>query len=162
MNNTTIDPTKKVSAFLDHILKSLDTQTQPNLILPQLHQAPRIIINGEPFASRDQFQKIWLNLPQSQHQVTSFDTHLLPSNSNQYIVMTHIKVKFDESGYNKLGQSSNFNNQPKTKSNWSKSFGVVLTLIVDSSINQNFDHECISSWDYRFTSKPDHSLFNIL
>lgn len=160
--NQVNDPTKQISPFLDHILKTLDQQSQPNLILPQLHQNPRIIINGEPFGSRDQFQKVWMSLPQSQHQVTSFDTHVIP-NSNQFIILCHLKVKFDESGFNKLGQSSNFHQDGLVqKSNWSKAFGVVLSLIVDGSITQNFDLECISSWDYRFTEKPDNSLYNIV
>lgn len=178
------DSTSSIEPFLNEVLSSLDSQlnsnSNPNLnsnpnsvdsILPQLHQQPRIIINGQPFGSKQQFQQLWSTLPLSQHQVTSFDTHLIPSTApgasvsgGQYVILAHLKVRFDESGKNKLGESADFNTNSGTTLNrplWGNWFGASLSLVADGIIGNGFNCECISAWDYRITEKPDVSLFKV-
>lgn len=171
------DTSAVVEQFLSKLLESLDQQiSNPQAILnilPQLHQNPRIIINGNPFGSKEQFQQLWSKLPLSNHQVTSCDVHFLPTDSNsnnnssnngQYIILAHLKVRFDESGKNKLGETASFNdstNVSSTRNIWSHWFGVSLSLAVDSTIINNPNTESISIWDYRFTENPSSSLFKV-
>lgn len=163
--NQTQDPTTQIEALLNTLLASLDTQSQtPNSYLPQLNQQPRIIINGQPFGSKQQFQSLWSTLPLTNHQVMSCDAHLIP-NSDQYIILAHLKVRFDESGRNKLGETTTVaeGGMPSRPSRpiWSHWFGVSLSIVLNSSFLSNQNSECISTWDYRFTEKPDNSVFQI-
>lgn len=172
INNTSNDTSAVVEQFLSKLLETLDqpiSNPQDMLkILPQLHPNPRIIINGNPFGSREQFQQLWATLPLSSHQVTSCDVHLIPSANNNtpanYVVLAHLRVKFDESGKNKMGETALFNNNTNTSSMraiWSHWFGVSLSFVVDSSIINNFNTEAISTWDYRFTESPTSSIFKL-
>lgn len=170
------DTSAMVEQFLSKILETLDTSV-PNpqsiaQILPQLHQHPRIIINGNPFGSKEQFQQLWASLPLSTHQVASCDVHFVPSineqqiqpNQGQYVVLARLKVRFDESGRNKMGETPLFNNTTTTSSTralWSHWFGVSLSFVVDSTISNNFNTESISIWDYRFTENPVNSIFQV-
>lgn len=185
-NSTQLPPdsTSPIEPFLNEVLSSLDSQLVSNLnsslnsspnsadsIVPQLHQQPRIIINGHPFGSKQQFQQLWSTLPLSQHQITSFDTHLIPSTApgasvsgGQYIILAHLKVRFDESGRNKLGENADFstsNNRTPNRPLWGNWFGASLSLVADGIIGNGFNCECISAWDYRITEKPDISLFKV-
>ncbi|QPG76074.1 hypothetical protein FOA43_003460 [Brettanomyces nanus] len=108
------DPDMKVEEFLRTITETLDSPYRneaadyyKSMILPQLLPQSRIIINGQPFGSKAQFQELWSTLPATQHQITSFDAHLLPTpEERQYIVLAHFKVRFDESGKNRFGQTA--------------------------------------------------------
>lgn len=162
------DHTSRVEQFLSKLIESLDQQnpTPTSPPLPQLTQQPRIIINGTPFGSRDQFQQLWISLPASNHQITSLDVHFLPSGNTrlgQFIVLAHMKVRFDESGKNKLGETALFNNSTvsSTRVLWSHWFGVTLSCVIDSSMLNNPNSECISCWDYRFTENPTKSIFKV-
>ncbi|VEU24354.1 DEKNAAC105564 [Brettanomyces naardenensis] len=168
------DPTLKVDEFLKVTSETLDLPYRneapdyyKSTILPQLLPQSRIIINGQPFGSKAQFQELWSTLPSTQHQVISFDTHLLPTpGERQYIILARLKVRFDESGRNRFGQNADLqpSSMPNSRpirpfySNW---FGVALTMVVTEKINTNFNTECISSFDYRITEKPAHSTFAI-
>ncbi|ODV83325.1 hypothetical protein CANARDRAFT_177800 [[Candida] arabinofermentans NRRL YB-2248] len=167
------DPTSKLEQFLKIILETLDqtyvttqtTEFYKSSILPQLISQSRIIINGSPFGSRSQFQELWATLPQTQHQLLSFDAQLLPigqGSNNQYVILARLKVRFDEAGKNRLGDCADL--VPLDKVNrplYGPWFGACLNLIVDEMINNSYNCECISSLDYRITEKPDASLFNI-
>ncbi|GMM31189.1 Mtr2 protein [Martiniozyma asiatica (nom. inval.)] len=165
------DPTAPIAPFLDAILKTLDTPS--TLPIPQLHSQPRIIVHGNPISPTD-FQNLWRNLPLTQHQLTSYDAHLLPGpngsvSQGHFVIMAHLKVRFDESGKNRSGDSGDImgNNNVNTtnisshRANWSHWFGVVLNCIVDASVVEGWERQCISSWDYRFTERPDSSVYGI-
>lgn len=167
--------TGQIDNILTKLLESLDLNpaNNPNALKPlnQLSQNPRIIINGNPFGSKSQFQSIWSNLPLSNHQITSLDSHSIPS-TNNYLILAHLKVRFDESGKNKLGDSTlltdnnNSNNSNNSNINhrpiWSHWFGVSLTCIIDSNFLNDGNSEFIHTWDYRFTEKPDSSIYKLI
>lgn len=162
------------------ILSTLDTefitpnsrQTYQNLpnvfeaqILPQLKQQSAIIINGSPYGSKSAFQETWRNLPQTQHNLLSFDCHVIPG-SHTFLITASVKVRFDESGKNRVGVTSELVQSPELKSQnarcyWGPSFGATLVLVVDDVIVSNWELECISSLDYRFTFKPENALFKL-
>ncbi|ODV94439.1 hypothetical protein PACTADRAFT_71172 [Pachysolen tannophilus NRRL Y-2460] len=175
------DPTSNVEPFLKKIISTLDNQfiTSPSQyqnnvqlfkasILPQLKQQSAVIINGSPYASKTQLQEIWSNLPISQHQLTSYDTHLIPG-SGTFIISCSLKVRFDESGKTRLGESAELvqNNSHTGNTNvavvklWSSWYGVNLNLVVDEIISSNTDVESINSFNYRFTYKPENSIISL-
>jgi mRNA transport regulator MTR2 len=156
--------TSSAESLLTKLVESLDQSQQE--VLPQLHNQPRIIINGQPFGSKQQFQQLWASLPASNHQITSCDVHEVPgmNNSSTFIILAHMKVRFDESGKNKLGETSLFNQQnvSSTRNIWSHWFGVSLTCVADASAaSQNFNTPCVSTFDYRFTENPISSVFKV-
>lgn len=166
------DVTAKVDGFLKVVTDTLDKKYNNETpefyktsIVPQLVAQPRIIINGQPFGSKAQFQELWSQLPQTQHTVNSFDTHLLPTQGErQYVILAHLKVRFDESGTNRFGAKAELlpqpNNRP-SRASWSNQFGVCLTLVVSEQLNTGYDRECVSSFDYRITESPENSIFAI-
>lgn len=129
-----------------------------------------IIINGNPIISPDnnsklEFQKKWLSTPLSHHQLNNFDCHLIPGTGLYQINITG-KVKFDESGKNRLNetadlivppQSGPINNTTKRQV-WSSWFGFYLNLVIDDSLSHP---EIINNFDYRITFKPHDSIIDI-
>ncbi|RLV91466.1 mRNA transport regulator MTR2 [Spathaspora sp. JA1] len=117
------DPTQPIEPFLKDFLSSLDAQyISPNQSFPNveayatqfasnLKRDSAVIINGNPLIpntqedSRLQFQKKWLATPISSHQLTSFDCHLIPG-TGTFIINFCAKVRFDQTGKNRLGESS--------------------------------------------------------
>lgn len=171
IGNQAVDPTAKLEQFLKALTDTLDAEYKnetpeyyKSMILPQLLPQSRIIMNGQPFGSKAQFQELWSTLPATQHQTTSFDSHLLPTNNGSvYIILAHLKVRFDESGRNRFGQTTELlpggtdgRLHRPLFSNW---FGVTVSMVVSEKINTNFNIECISSFDYRITECPDNSVF---
>ena len=70
-----------------------------------------IIVNGKPIIpindnSKIEFQKKWLQTPQTTHQLKSFDTHLIPG-TGTFVINVSGKVRFDESGKTRLGETAN-------------------------------------------------------
>lgn len=171
-NPTTLSPpsTSQIEQIFTTLIESLDTSPNPNSnptpVLPQLINQPRIIINGQPFGTPIQFQSLWNSLPLSNHQITSCDIHYIPSgngaNAGDFVILSHLKVRFDESGKNKLGDSTIITNtSTSSRPLWSHWFGVSLTCIIDSNILNNINNQSISVWDYRFTENPSNSIFKI-
>lgn len=128
-----------------------------------------VIINGKPLIpptpdSKLEFQKKWLETPQTSHQLLSFDCHLIPG-TGTFIINASGKVRFDESGKNRLGDSSDLIRGPQvTNSNrniWGSWFGYSLTLVVDETVRNNDESEIINSFNYRFTFKPRDSVVQI-
>lgn len=134
-------------------------------ILPQLKPQSAIIINGSPSLGKQSLQELWYQLPQTQHNLLSFDTHLIPG-SRTFIVSCSLRVRFDESGKSRLGDSADLvsnpnrmdQNQNLNKSIWGNWYGVVLNLVIDEEFANNMDSECINSFNYRFTYKPDSAV----
>ncbi|TID16244.1 hypothetical protein CANINC_004243 [Pichia inconspicua] len=162
------DHTATVEKFLSTLLSTLDA-IPPTVPLPQLSSQPRIIINGQPFSSKEQFQQLWSTLPISNHQVTSCDIHTIPTGqSPQFIVLAHAKVRFDESGKNKLGDSTLLHNQTPiapasgtSRALWSHWFGVTISCVIDYDVVNNPHAQCVTSWDYRFTENPTSSIYKV-
>lgn len=76
------------------------------------------------------------------------------------------KVRFDQSGRNRLGESADLfqeNNSIVSKTNqrpiWGSWFGVDVNLVVDENVMQ--DGEIINSMDYRFTYVPNDSIIKV-
>lgn len=137
--------------------------------IPQLKRDSAIIINGKPLIPQPpnldcklEFQKKWLMIPITNHQLTSFDCHLIPG-LGLYTISLSCKVRFDESGRNKLGESADIIQGPTkiTRPIWGSNFGVHITLIVDEAVVSNPDQELISSMDYRFTFIPNDSTISL-
>lgn len=136
----------------------------------QLKRTSAVIINGSPIVptpnsdSKLEFQKKWLASPLSSHQLNSFDCHLIPG-SGTFVINASCKVKFDESGRNRLGESADLVNDPSPKAGsrviWSSWFGVNINLVVDESVTTNSNAEIINSVDYRITYKPSNSIVQL-
>lgn len=136
---------------------------------PQIKRDCAIIINGKPLIPTPpnldcklEFQKVWIRVPISNHQLTSYDCHLIPG-SGLYTINLSCKVRFDESGRNKLGESADLILGPTkiTRPIWGSNFGVNMILIVDESVVNNQDQEVISSMDYRFTYVPNDTAVSL-
>ncbi|KAI5960094.1 MTR2 [Candida pseudojiufengensis] len=181
------DPTQPIEPFLKNFFASLDAQynsTNSNFLNVEsyatqfgsnLKQNSAIIINGSPIIPNLQqnenskliFQKKWLNTPISFHQLTSFDCHLIPG-TNTFIINFSGKVKFDQSGRNRLGENADLIQEPATivKSNrpiWGSWFGINGNVVVDNNFGSTTSGggEIINSLDYRFTYVPKDTTLNI-
>ncbi|KAK6458535.1 nuclear pore RNA shuttling protein Mtr2 [Scheffersomyces xylosifermentans] len=182
MSHLQQDPTQPIEPFLKKFLSSLDIQynsptTQfPNVesyatqFAKSLKPSSAVIVNGTPLIpttnndSKLEFQKKWLQAPNSFHQLNSYDCHLIPG-TGTFIINLSAKVKFDESGKSKLGESADLiqdnnaarNNRPL----WGSWFGVNIILVVDEVVINHSEGEVINSLDYRFTFKPEDSVVKI-
>ncbi|KAG7880039.1 hypothetical protein KL905_001532 [Ogataea polymorpha] len=166
------DPTAKLESFLKTLLKSLDQPLLPNQppdayaasVLPQLQTPSRVIVNGTPYGSKQLFQQTWATLPASQHQLLSYDAHLIPTGhpQNIYSILARVRVRFDESGRNRLGETADLVPVDRpARPLYSPWFGVSLYLIADEQLNHTFECECISSFNYRVTEQPEKSVFHL-
>jgi mRNA transport regulator MTR2 len=134
---------------------------------PQLKRDSAIIVNGKPLIptngdSKLEFQKKWLAIPVTNHHLNSYDCHLIPG-SGLYSININCKVRFDESGKNKLGESADLISGPTkiTRPIWGSWYGINVVLIVDQTVAQNQDAEVISSMDYRITYRPADSIISL-
>ncbi|RCK66800.1 mRNA transport regulator MTR2 [Candida viswanathii] len=180
------DPTQKIELFLKNFLASLDTQYTPTpasnieqyalQLGSPLKRTSSIIVNGNPIIpslqedSKLQFQKKWLLTPLSFHQLTSFDAHLIPG-TGLFVVHFAAKVKFDQLGKNRLGESADLVHAQESivnnglnkgqRSVWGSWFGVDCNLIIDENFNESGLGEFINSLDYRFTYIPQDSIIKV-
>lgn len=170
---------KKLLASLDLQYFSLAPQPQPQypnveayatLFAHQLKQAAAVIVNGNPLIpeppandARLEFQKKWLAAPLTNHLMSSFDCHLVPG-TGLYTVIVNGKVRFDESGRSKLGETADLL-QPqvpaKPRPVWGPWFGFNLNLAVDEVVASNSDAQTVNLFDYRITFKPHDSVVSI-
>lgn len=116
-----------------------------------------VIINGEPIVSKLEFQKKWLMTPLTFHQITNFDCHLIPG-LNSYVININGKVKFDESGRNRLGESGDLIVSQQPKKNMSSWFGFFLSLVIDQP---GMNKEIVDNFDYRINYKPHDTIISI-
>lgn len=154
--------------------KFANVETYATQFAKQLKPLAAVIVNGKPIVPEQpsmpdvklEFQKKWLVTPQTNHQLTSFDCHLIPG-TGTFIVNASGKVRFDESGKNRLGENANLvqsSTAPVSNANrniWGSWFGYDLTLVVDENVRNNDEMELINSFNYRFTFKPRDSVIQI-
>lgn len=151
----------------------LTNETYPNVeayatqFVKQLKPSSGVIFNGNPIISNDaklEFQKKWLSTPLTNHQINNFDCQIIPGSSTVLINVTG-KVRFDESGRNRLNELAdliNINLNANTKRTvWGSWFGFYLHLVTDESILNNNQIESINNFDYRITYKPKDSVIDI-
>ncbi|ABN68269.2 predicted protein [Scheffersomyces stipitis CBS 6054] len=135
-----------------------------------LKRSSAVIVDGTPLIptgtddARLEFQKKWIQVPLTMHQLNSYDCHLIPG-TGVFVINLSVKVKFDESGRSKLGESADLvhdsTGSRNTRPIWGSWFGVNINMVVDETVINNGDGEVISSFDYRFTYKPDDSVIRI-
>lgn len=134
----------------------------------------RIIFNATPFAQATVFLQMWQNqVVQTQHALTGVDYHAIPG-SGTLICNVNCKVRFDESGRDKMGQDATVPIQPNNTGNrnrpndmnkprplWGPYFGISLQLIIDDRIFRNDFNGVISVFNYNMVYKPEDSLLKI-
>lgn len=166
--------------FLKSVFASLDLQYQsPSSSFPsveayatqfakQLKPTSAVMVNGTPVIptqndARLEFQKSWLQTPLTLHQITSFDTHIIPG-TGTYVILASGKVKFDDSGRNRLGETADLVANPITTQKRSfngSAYGFSLTLVVDQAQITNTEAQLIDSFNYRVTHKPHDSIVQV-
>lgn len=160
---------KKVLAHLD------DTDPQKlnqflNLFNPN---NCKIVFNATPFAQLPIFLQVWQSqIVQTQHALTAVDYHVIPG-SQTLICNVNCKVRFDESGKDKMGQDATVPQQPQAVSQqqnrsrptsrplWGSYFGVSLQLVIDERIFRNDMTGVISTFNYNMVYKPEDTLMKI-
>lgn len=131
----------------------------------QLKPTSAVVFDGHPLIpappgtdSRLEFQKKWLACPLTNHQLTSFDTHLIPG-TGLYTVIANGKVRFDESGRSRLGESADFlQTDAKARVLWGPWFGFNMNLVLDQQVAVDQELESICSLNYRVTHKPHDTV----
>lgn len=179
------NPAQNIEPFIKNLLNSLDAPyISPTKSFPTveayalqfgstLKRTCAIIINGQPIIASPhedpklQFQKKWLATPLSQHQLTGYDCHLIPGTGNM-IINFSARVKFDQSGRTRLGESADLIHDnvgiarsSNTRAIWGSWFGVNATIIADESVVNNSEGEIINSLNYRFTYIPEDTIMSI-
>lgn len=170
---------KKLLASLDLQYYTLGPDARPQYpnveayatqFAKQLKQSTAVVVNGNPLIpeppaadARLEFQKKWLTGPLTNHLMTSFDCHLVPG-TGLYTVIVNGKVRFDESGRSRLGESSDLvQSSPPAKPRpiWGQWFGFNLNLVVDEAVMTNNEGQIVNVFDYRLTFKPHDSVVRI-
>ncbi|KAL3229552.1 mRNA transport regulator MTR2 [Nakaseomyces bracarensis] len=166
-----------IDLFVKKVLAHLDETNQNKLVeflqlfqspktTPQATTASKIIFDSMPFADPTIFLTMWSQqVVQTQHVLSALDYHVIPTGaSNTILCNVNCKVRFDESGRNKLGQdsvlenSSTMNNRPQ----WGSYFGVSLQICLEDRIFRNDFNGVITSLNYKIVYKPDDSLIKIM
>lgn len=179
-------PAQPIEPFLKQLLASLDLQyhtsgasAQPSFpsvesyatqFAKQLKPASAIIVDGNPLVppqpstdARLEFQKRWLASPLTNHQMSSFDCHLVPG-TGLYTIIVNGKVRFDESGRSRLGETPDLveaASAQKPRPIFGPWLGFNVNMVVDGSVASNGDGECINSFSYRITFRPHDSVVSI-
>lgn len=165
--------------FIKKILAHLDNTDVNKLqeFLQLFAQPPnaKIIYNSAPFSDAMQFLTLWQQqMVATQHTLTSLDYHVIPG-SGTLICNINGKVRFDESGRDKMGQDSIIRqgnqNSPNSNSNigssgnrrhiWGPYFGISLQLVLADSIYSNQFLGVIQTFNYTVVYKPEDSLMEM-
>ncbi|PVH13726.1 uncharacterized protein CXQ87_001844 [Candidozyma duobushaemuli] len=112
----------------------------------QLKPACAIIFDGHPLIpqapandARLEFQKKWLGCPLTSHQMSSYDAHLIPG-TGLYSVTVNGKVRFDEGGKSRLGESADLvqtpNGPAKPRPIWGSWYGFNMNMVIDEAVFQ--------------------------
>lgn len=189
MNSNTNISTNQQGAitetFIKKILAHLDNTDVNKLqeFLQLFAQPPnaKIIYNSVPFSDAMQFLTLWQQqVVATQHTLTSLDYHLIPG-SGTLICNINGKVRFDESGRDKMGQDSiirqgnqnapNNNNNISSSSSgsgggnrrhiWGPYFGISLQVVLADSIYSNQFQGVIQTFNYTVVYKPEDSLMEM-
>lgn len=162
--------------FIKKILAHLD-DTDPQKLTHFLNLFNptncKVIVNATPFAQPAIFLEVWQSsVVQTQHALTAVDYHIIPG-SQTMICNVSCKVRFDESGKDKMGQdsvvASNGGNigmnktsaKPNSRPLWGSYFGVSLQLVIEERVFNNDMNGVISGFNYNMIYKPQDSLITI-
>lgn len=147
-----------------------NVETYAMLFGKQIKPQCAIIINGKPLVSptndsKIEFQKKWLLTPLTSHQLSSFDCHIIPG-TESIVVNAGGKVKFDESGRSRLGESADLTiagmtPMLNTRPIWGSWFGFNLNLVIDLDTINNIELQSINTFNYRITFKPNDSVIQL-
>ncbi|GMM39034.1 Mtr2 protein [Saccharomycopsis crataegensis] len=172
------------SKLCDSIIASLDSKppaNSNNLMnynpLPQLRSNNvKILINASPLTDKRQFTEYWIKLPLTQHKLQSYDYHTIPGMNMTNLVING-KVRFNENGKNKLGESAeinpmngmigginnnNNNANDKQRAIWGSWFGFTMVVVIDGIINENtLNSEFINSFNYKITYIAGDSVMQV-
>ncbi|ONH65434.1 mRNA transport regulator MTR2 [Cyberlindnera fabianii] len=169
LTNTVLTGTQLEKLIKDLFL-SLDRAYTPSTpldaycasIFPQLKQTSPVILNGNPIGGKSAFQQHWLKFPLTQHSVTSLDYHVIPG-TNTLIVNVSGKVRFDESGKTKLGETADVDvgipaaptGGLSVRNIWGSWLGFNANLILDESCLNVPNAENVNSLNWKVVYKPE-------
>lgn len=158
---------KKILAHLD------DTDPQKlNQFLNLFNSTNcKVVFNATPFAQLPLFLQMWqTQIVQTQHALTAVDYHVIPG-SQTVVFNVNCKVRFDESGKDKMGQDAAVSpgeqkqqqpkHRPASRPLWGTYFGVSLQLVVDERLFSNDMNGVILAFNYNMIYKPDDSLMAV-
>lgn len=163
-----------MEGYIKDLFQTLDKQFSPQLntdsyksqFLPQLKPNSPVILNGNPIGGKLAFQEHWLKFPGSQHSITSLDYHSIPG-TGTFIINLSGKVRFDETGKTKLGETADLGAAPiaigsiGVRNVWGSWLGFNANLILDEIALQNPNSEVINSLNWKIVYRPDDSLVTI-
>lgn len=168
MTNTSHQP-EILQLFIKKILAHLD-ETDPSKLnsFLQLFNGTncKIIFNATPFAQPMQFLQMWQEgVVQTQHALNSVDFQVIPG-SGTMVVNINSKVRFDESGRDKMGQDSLLDKGAPASSGrgrpiYGSYFGVSMQLVIDDRIFRNDFNGVISCFNYNMVYRPEDSLMRV-
>lgn len=153
--------TFSVKSLVEKILESLDQKpvdwsyvAVPQLLLNNV----KILVNANPLG-KPQFTEFWMKLPLSQHRLQNFDFHAVPGLNIANVVVSG-KVRFDESGKNKMDESADMIPlQGPSRAIWGSFMGFTIALVVD--VTTLGKGECVLGFDYRVNHVPTDSVMNV-
>lgn len=134
--------------------------------LPQLKSNAPVILNANPIGGKLAFQEHWLKFPASQHNITSLDYHSIPG-TGTFVMNLSGKVRFDETGKTKLGETADLDSNPtvmggiSARTIWGSWLGFNANLILDEVALQNPNSEVINSLNWKIVYRPDDALVTI-
>lgn len=165
-----------IDLFVKKVLAHLDEPNQNKLAeflqyfqspktAPQLQAAAatsKIIYNSMPFADPTIFLTMWSQqIVQTQHVLSALDYHVIPG-TNTILCNVNCKVRFDESGRDKLGQDSVVGSHSNSRPQWGSYFGVSMQVCLEDRIFRNDFNGVITALNYQIVYKPDDSLMKIM
>lgn len=175
-NNNTNQQGAITETFVKKILAHLDNTDVNKLqeFLQLFAQPPnaKIIYNSVPFPDATQFLTLWQQqVVATQHTLTSVDYHVIPG-SGTLVVNVNGKVRFDESGRDKMGQDAvirDGNNPPGSSGSgaanrrhaWGPHFGISLQLVLADAIYSAQFPGAIQTFNYTVVYKPQDSLMEM-
>lgn len=174
-----VDQGTQLEQAVKDLFTTLDKQYTQNFplyqykasLLPQLKPVSPVILNGNPIGGKASFQEVWMKFPSTQHSITSVDYHIIVG-TGTVIVNISGKVRFDESGKTRLGETADLQIQGlptgpsattgnSARAFWGSWVGFNANLIVDETIFQGINNELINSLNWKVIYTPDDSAIKI-
>lgn len=159
---------------MKEILRTLDSEYKENIyktvseyseeICKSLKEDSAVIFNGHGmniYGCKREFQQKWTETPLTTHQLNGFDFHMIPG-TGTYVVTVSCRVKFHESGRNRLETEQDFmgndrRNLGVKRNMWGVWFGVNMSVVVDENALKGKEKMCVNSLNYRITHIPEDS-----
>lgn len=135
-------------------------------LLPQLKHTSPVVLNGNPIGGKLAFQQHWVKFPLTQHLANSVDYHTIVG-TGTVIVNVSGKVRFDESGKTRLGETADvpIHGLPPTLSqgrpSWGSWYAFNANLILDETVFQSVNAELVNSFNWRIVYKPEDAAVTI-